>query len=98
MPMRFLENLTFACLPIKVDDADDIEKCCVLHAAQLITAYIPPYLVVGGRVMFAGHAIVSCVTPNGIAASARRSHTLPDPPEVFPSPKRMADGPLSDRS
>lgn len=97
MPMRLLERLSHTHLPLRVVEADDIEKCCVLRAAKLIDADIPPYLVQGGRMTFAGCATVTCVTASGKAASARRSHAPLDSPDFFPLPMKLADCTMGDR-
>lgn len=97
MPMRLLERLSRTRLPLRVGDADDIEKCCVLRAAKLIDADIPPYLIQNGRMMFAGYATVTCVTASGKTASAKRSHAPLNSPDFFPLPMKVADCTMSDR-
>jgi hypothetical protein len=68
--MELLKRLCCAQLPVNIDDDDDIEKCSVLRAAQLIEAEIPPILHEDlGQAMYSGHATVMRVTTRGRAAS-----------------------------
>lgn len=75
MPMHLLAQLCCAQLPMKIEEDDDIEKCCALRAAELIEADIPPYstfLGARGHAKYSGHATVMRVTPKGHAASGIR--------------------------
>lgn len=77
MPMRLLERLYCAHLPMNIDDDDDIEKCSVLRAAKMVEADIPPVLILRGRTTYAGHATVTCVTESGRAALGMRARPAP---------------------
>ena len=80
MPMRLLNRLCCAQLPLKLDDQDEIQKCEVLRSSGLIEAELPPVLHERGRTVYSGQAIVMCVTPRGKSASAENSEAA-----VFPS-------------
>lgn len=89
MPMRLLERLRCAELPMNIDEDVDIEKCRVLRDAQLIQADIPPLLNERGGAKYAGHATVMCVTAIGIEVSRARArapeHSAGDfPPSARP--------------
>ena len=94
MPMRLLERLSCADLPVDLDENDDIEKCRVLRAARLIEADIPPVLHLRGRTSYAGHATVMCVTESGKAAVGTRNRALARLTDNFPrksvEPSRQA--------
>lgn len=83
MPMRLLERLNCARLPMDIDVDDDIEKCRVLRAAKLIEADIPPVMHLRGRISYVGHATVMCVTPSVKAAAGTRSSARPTSADHF---------------
>jgi len=87
MPMQLLERLCCAQLPVNIDDDDDIEKCSVLRAAQLIEAEIPPILHEDpGQAMYSGHATVMRVTARGRAASGIRTTRAGEFGKFLPPP------------
>ncbi len=72
MPLRLLERLCCAHLPMHFKDDDVIEKCVMLHSAGMIDADLPPVIFDGERKRFAAEAIVMCVTPRGYELTRAR--------------------------
>ena len=72
MPMQLLLRLRQAHLPLNITEGEEIQKCEVLCAAKLIEAEIPVYHPEGPTAYLA-HAMVTSVTPRGMAASKVRA-------------------------
>lgn len=72
MPYRLLERLSREQLPVDVSDVEDIHKLLSLTAAGLVIADIPKFILdrKGGK--YAASAVVTAVTPAGIAAIKKR--------------------------
>lgn len=76
MPMRLLERLCSADMPVTIDEHEEIEKCDLLRAAKLIEADLPPFMHHQGRTIYSGQATVLRVTARGEAALKMRACSL----------------------
>jgi len=88
MPMQLLVRLRQEHLPLHIEDWEDIEKCEVLCAANLIEAEIPCASSPGGRTVYLGHATVTGVTSRGMAASEVRARLPEGSANFYPRPMK----------